>query len=70
MLLRRWGPGILKDVPRFDMPTVRRTKRMNYISCSLCFVRNVKIASEYRGLNLFCSEDPIKEFYLVKNANA
>lgn len=42
---------------------------MNYLRRLLRLVRNVDVASKYRGSDLRCFEDPINWFYLVKDAD-
>lgn len=51
------------------MPIVRHAKEMRFILRLLRLVRNVDVASDYHGLDLCCSEEPMDGFYLLKDAD-
>lgn len=52
------------------MPIIHHAKKVGFLRRLLRLVRNIDVASEYRGLDLCCLEDPLDGFYLVKDGNA
>lgn len=52
------------------MPIVRHAQKEDYLRLLIHLLRNVEIASKYRGLGLCCFENPIDGYYLVNDSDA
>lgn len=69
-LLRKWWTSTLKDNFSIDMTIVHQARGVDYLQSLLSLTWNVNVASQYRGLDLCCFEDPIDGLFLVMDADA
>lgn len=68
--LRRVCPGTLKDVLGFEMPIVCHTEEIGYPRRLIQLARNVDVTPEYQCFDLYCIENLLDGFYIVKDADA